>query len=488
MKFGKRILGLLLVMALMVGMVACTTGKKTSNASDDESKAYEIEWYFPGSFGSDQQMVEEKINEYLKEKINATLKLMPLDWGVYASKMKNMLSSGEKVDLAWCDLNQYQSYIKEQIPVEIEELMTKFAPKTKELLGEEYLNGVKIGGKLYAVPVNKEKGHAFSIIYRKDIAQKYGFDMESVKTLEDLYPYFDVIKEKEANMIPFGLTNSSTPLHLEPYYDIGLGSLVCFMPEYPGKVVTMHETEEYKKAAKRAQHMYDNGYVSKDAAIKDDFTELRKNGMIFCYVSITHPLKLEEINKSSNYEMGEVVMTDVMSDSRDTLGSLNFIPYTCENPERVMKFIELFNTDVYLNNLINFGIEDLHYEKTGENTIKTLDRIENYDFVGSQWELGNTLINYVLDGYDPQRYEKLAEYNANVPASDYYGFVFDSEPVAAQVTACRSVTGEYWKNIDYGTVNADEELPKFIEKLKKAGIEEVIAEAQKQYDAWKENK
>jgi len=39
-------------------------------------------------------------------------------------------------------------------------------------------------------------------------------------------------------------------------------------------------------------------------------------------------------------------------------------------------------------------------------------------------------------------------------------------------------------SMEIGCVNVDEELPKFQQELKSAGIEKIIAEKQKQIDAW----
>ena len=60
------------------------------------------------------------------------------------------------------------------------------------------------------------------------------------------------------------------------------------------------------------------------------------------------------------------------------------------------------------------------------------------------------------------------------------------EEVDTAVTACRSVVQEYWKTLDLGASgNWEQELSTFLEKLDKAGIEEVKKAAQKQYDEWK---
>ncbi|MDD6483556.1 MAG: ABC transporter substrate-binding protein [Clostridiales bacterium] len=487
----KRILCAVTALAAAVSMTAGCSKQETTAMKDDQSQPYEIEWYFPGSFGADQDMVNEKANEYLKEKLNVTLKLMPLDWGVYVSKTSNMINSGEKMDLVWTDISHLPNYVNQQIPVQIDELMDEYAPETKAMLGEDFLEGAKIDHKLYAIPANKEKAHGTTIVYRKDIADKYGFDMSKVHTIEDMYPYFDILKEKEPGMVCFGANHSgSTPVSVTSdginFYNVGGADLVMFSDSEPDKIICKYESESYKNAVKNAAYMHEKGYIDPDVAIKDNFSELKTNGDVFCWKDVYHPTKLEELNKSYDYELGQVLITDITSDATDAMGSLLYIPYTCENPVRVMKFVELFNTDPYLNNLINFGIEGVHYEKTGENTIKTLDKINDYDFVGSQWELGNTMINYILDGYSTDRYEKLNAFNDEIEYSKYYGFMFNMEEVDTEVTACQSVVSEYWKNLDFGSAaDWETELAGFLDKLNKAGLEDVKAAAQRQYDEWK---
>ena len=55
------------------------------------------------------------------------------------------------------------------------------------------------------------------------------------------------------------------------------------------------------------------------------------------------------------------------------------ISRTSKNPEIAMKFLEMFNTDKYLNNLINFGIEGTHYVKVADNVIKAGPQNDQYN-------------------------------------------------------------------------------------------------------------
>ena len=481
----KRLISLALVLMMVMGLTACGGGTVTNSSADNVDEEYEIVWYLPGKFGDDLEVVNEKVNEYVKEKINATVKITGLDWGVYTSKIDNMLSAGEKVDLAWVNGNRYAKYVTEETAIDITELLGEYAPGTKEALGD-FLKGCVIDGKLCAVPANKDKGHQFSIVYRKDIAEKYNFDMSNIKSLRDFYPIFDVIKEKEPNMYAFGAGDSGHAIHLQQYYDVNCGDFACFTDDNDGELVTRYETEGYKEAAQIAEEMYKAGYIYPDSAITDKTNEFKNNGQVFSWLIQTQPNKLAEVQATLDYEIGEVIMTDVQCDNRDTFGSMMFIPYTSENPERVMKFIELINTDKYLNNLINFGVEGIHYEKVGDNTIR-LNENSKYDFVGSQWVVGNTYINYDLESYVPDRVKKLGEFNDSAKKSEYFGFVFNRTPVESEYAACGNVSNKYWKTLAYGTGNWEETIAQMMAELKVAGLDKIKEEAQRQFDEWKKN-
>ena len=51
-----------------------------------------------------------------------------------------------------------------------------------------------------------------------------------------------------------------------------------------------------------------------------------------------------------------------------------------------------------------------------------------------------------------------------------------------QVTACNNVISAYHTALRWGAMDPDENLPKFIAELESAGINDIIAEKQKQLD------
>ncbi|MFR1801109.1 MAG: DUF3502 domain-containing protein [Faecalispora jeddahensis] len=59
-----------------------------------------------------------------------------------------------------------------------------------------------------------------------------------------------------------------------------------------------------------------------------------------------------------------------------------------------------------------------------------------------------------------------------------------SSPVKSEVAALDSVLAEYRLGLENGELDPEEYLPKFQQALREAGIEKVIAEKQRQLDAW----
>ena len=75
----------------------------------------------------------------------------------------------------------------------------------------------------------------------------------------------------------------------------------------------------------------------------------------------------------------------------------------------------------------------------------------------------------------------------NLPASrksPAIGYSFNSEPIAAELAAVQTVIAQYAPSLNAGALDPEKALPEFISALKDAGIDEVIAENQKQFDEY----
>lgn len=506
MKKGKKILSILLSAALMLTSFA-GCGKKSddssskdnnsSNTSQDDNstlKPVELTWYFIGNGQQkDVEMIEAKVNEYIKDKINATVKLQCYAWGEeYDNKLSQMIASGQNFDIcftaAWA--NNYVTNASKGAFVALNDdkkLFETYAPKTMALLGEDFLSGSQINGINYGIPANKEKAHSWGFLFNKDLVEKYNLDVNSVKSLEDLEPLLKVIKENEPNVYPLEALSGESPYKLLDWDTVGDDKCpgVVTNDTTDLKVFNEFETEETMQLFKTLREYYLAGYIRQDAMTVTDYNADETAGKIFCATKSLKPGKDAEMTLSSGVNWTQVYITPAVISNRDTMGSLQAISSTSKNPERALMFLELFNTDEYLNNLINYGIEGTHYEKISDKVIKAADGADGYN-PGTGWMFGNQFLNYLNEKEDPDKWSKFEEFNASATATKTLGFNFDATPVKSQIAAINSLWDEYVPSLETGSVDPEEFLPKFIKELKAAGIDDVIAEKQKQLDKWAE--
>ena len=147
-------------------------------------------------------------------------------------------------------------------------------------------------------------------------------------------------------------------------------------------------------------------------------------------------------------------------------------------------FLELFNSDVTVNNLINFGIEGTHYKKVDgkDNIIEATEAgAANYQPNG-QWMFGNQFLAYLYKAEDPEKMNKFEAYNSSATQSPILGFTFNNEPVKTKIAALTGIKKQYMPGLETGKTDVATALPKFTEKLKAAGLEDVLKEMQAQVD------
>ena len=492
-KLFKKIGCFLLVGMLAAGsLTGCNTSKTSKDAANSDAvpkESYEINWYFMGNALRDTAAVEAAVNEYLKDKLNVTLKLNRLENSAYERKMNTIIAASEYFDIAFSStwaLN-YTSTSSMGAWIPLDEFYDKYMPKTKAMLGNDILNIAKVKGKVYGIPANKEMATQVGWIYRSDIAEKYNINMNEYKDLKSLMPVLKMIKEKEPDMqYPIDWDANSKPTDLLQAEYIGYPAAI-FPDKYPGKVVNILETPEYVDMINITRQYYVEGLVKKDVYTAKDLEQRVKDGKTFCYLQSLKPGKANELATKYKVPLAQAEVTKALLPSTAGLGSMMAISRTSKNPERVAKFLEMFNNDPYLNNLIVYGIDGKHYKKVDDKYIDVIPGT-GYTLAGSQWMMGNVFNNYLTVGEEPDKMEKLKKFNESAVKPQNFGFVPETESFKQDTAACITVKAEYGNMLALGAVPIEEVLPKFKDKLRIVGAQKIIDELQRQYDEWYKQK
>ena len=67
----------------------------------------------------------------------------------------------------------------------------------KTIIPEEIIKNVSYDGKIYGIPNIQIYAMPLAVKARKDLLKKYNFDLQSIKTVEDVEPFLETIKKNE---------------------------------------------------------------------------------------------------------------------------------------------------------------------------------------------------------------------------------------------------------------------------------------------------
>ncbi|AJY73912.1 ABC transporter substrate-binding protein [Paenibacillus beijingensis] len=482
---------------------------QSSDQGAEKLDPYEVVMVYPDGKQNDLSTVQSAMNDYLNKtypELNMKVKLNPIDWSAYSDKTNLMMSSGGKFDLLWtANWMGFESQVVKGALLPLDDLLAKYGADIKAVEGD-LLEGARRGGKLYGLHVHQELGNPQGIVLRKDLVDKYNMDLSPLKSGEfkDLEPLLKTIKDNEPNITP--AVGPAFPLGA--YF--GSGSMESIIgpagldqrdpnADNKFKVVNMYETSRYMELANLTREWYKAGYLNKDATTpgvdiwkkfqaKTAFASIGSDLEIVKDMEIGKPAPMPNKSTQIGIELIQIPMNIDRLHTTKLSATMQAISQTSKDPARAMMLLNLLYKDKNLLTLFNYGVEGKHYVlNNGQIALpdgKTKDNVGFYH--DNQWQLGNQMLNYTRIGEDPDKYKNYEQFNEIVQSqpSPLFGFVFDPEPVKNELIAIGKIQSTYDPGLQSGQLDPAE-LPKMIDKLKAAGLEKIIAEAQKQVDAWR---
>lgn len=476
---------LALVLVLLLPTLVMAEGQKEAKIADVPV----LKWYFIGTPQADEDLVEAEVNKYIEPLIGATVDITCMDWGEYSEKMTTIISSGEDYDICFSTnwTNNYKNNIAKGAFMPLNDLL-KSAPGIEKTLGTEFLYATAQNGTLYTLPANKEKAHNFGLLLRKDLVEKYNMDLSSIKTLADMAPLFQIIKENESTINPLGNWGSGDNLFMLLDWDRPVGSKVPVTFNAAGKIVGMLDEMKTIDMFNLARDFYAKGYVQADSATLSEFVADEAAGIIFATPKQLKPGKDGEYASTTpGFEWVQVDLTTPTMSNSETDGSMMAISVGSKNSEKAIKLLELMYTDKKLINLMVYGIEDIHYTKVSEEVIESVTDTKYNSGLG--WIFGNQFLDYLSTGEASDKWEKFLAYNASSIPTSNLGFSFNPENVSNEISACLNVWDQYLPTLSAGAIeDVDGYSAKAKVAFKASGIDTIIGEMQTQYDLWLETK
>lgn len=460
---------------------ATTEGQVEVPVKEGSEEPVHLTWWTIGSEPNDLQLVNDKINEYTLEKLNVTLDIRFASWGDYGDKLSKIVQSGEEYDIAFgAGIEGYANLANEGYFADLTDVIPSVAPDLNAFIPEDLWKGITVNEQIIGVPTFKDSAQSQYWVWDKELVEKLGIDYENINTLEDLEPALKKIKEDDPSTYPLILqgkegingfiaaNNGYDEILTSPYVGIKYD-------DASATVVSPWDDEETMSNLRLLHKWFNEELINPDAAT---LTESPKYRPVFAAQGYPHADA--DWTGSSGYPVISHMFFGPAYSTKTIQGSFAVVSAGSKHIEEAVQVLELFNTDAYARNLLAFGIEDVHYKKTGDNTI---------EFINKEYEVPAysqaTFFNmYVVDPAPATKWTDLQAHNEKAFSSPALGFTMNTEPVQNEVAACANVADKYVSLLLTGAVDPDETVAKLIAELDSSGYRDIILEAQTQLDEY----
>lgn len=476
----KKLIAMLLCFTMVCSMVSLAFAED----------AYTVKIVFVGDATSEAcAEVSEKLSAITMEKYGCKVVIERFSYSSFQEQVNLMLSSGEKLDLfPNFAFNTTTAASTGQI-MAIDDLLKSN--------GQGILDAVEAGewacatyaGSIYAVPNGKEKAAGIGIAVRSDVLAEVGFADASFEKLSDLTALFAALKEKYPDAYPLAADHGTLGYFWSNADQLGgeYGVIMNCTTTDQMKVENYYATEEYKEIIKLRYEWAQAGYIAPDAHTgTENAYDLIAAGTSFCCFTNTKP----GIEAEWERKVGQLMTVfEAVAPIKMTSNVSNqwYISSQSENPAMAMNVLNELYTNPEAANIAVNGIEGKNWVYNADKGVLTYPEgvnAANTSYSSVAWAWCNELITIPWESDGVDIWKDTLAFNESASNSIALGFAWDSANVLNEVAACNNVLSKYTNALACGQLNPDEAIPMFLEELKSAGLDTIIADMQKQLDAW----
>ncbi|MBM3187974.1 MAG: ABC transporter substrate-binding protein [Chloroflexi bacterium] len=439
---------------------------------------------------ADLGLVQEAMSEYMKDRINATIELNPIEWAAFSDKMSIKNAAGEKYDMCFTSswANPYLPNVQNGVLADLTDALPQYAPKYYGSLNPAVWLAPKVQGRIYGAVNQQIFPAALGPTCRKDLAEKYGLDLPSTTAPTDLEPWWDQILANEPDIVP--VREGSIFYVIGPKWTDSPGYGLVEYDDADIKVVHDWDSERQQMLWKQVRGWYLKRYLPQEPVPRAEQEAMVIAGKRACNFHRAKPGGEVEQKAINGWDwISKIHENPTVLTTGNIISTMYGVNKQTSSLEACARYLELVNTDKVFYNLLCKGIEGKHWVwKNKEKEViafpEGLD-VSNHPYnPNSDWEFGDQFLAYYMNEDQVGAWEATRRVNdASVP-SVLLGFVLDREPIKNELAAISAAVAEY-ADMGLGMMDLDTVLPKYIEVVKAAGAVTVIEEVQRQIDAWK---
>ena len=536
----KKILALMLALVMVLALAACggqtaapaTSADKPAEAPAAEAPAAEAPaaeapaaaepvtlkiWFHGSNVAPDaSKKVLDELNVYLQDKIGAKLDVIWGTWGDFDQAVVTALAGGDNVDMYFtCNwsADEYNRYARDGYWVKLDDLLPQYGADLLSTIPEGIWECAKTNGYdgigIYAVPALKDTATQNCWDVNGTLLAELGYDVDAVCAagLDYYSDEFEEMLQKAKDYKAAQGENDFYPLVMEPLVlerlvnvtsivtgDLPGASVLSFYydKDHPSKdigseIVNKFATPEFEKYAARTYELAQKGFISPstmNVGTSNDYLSACQQSASYLFGTQSYAYGCEiDFSNARGIDVRMVPADAPYMDSTSGQGAMMAISAVSKNPEKALEFLNLLNTDPYVMTTLNYGLEGFTFEKNDDGTITFIqENRANY----SPWRNGMGNIRILPPTADEglEYWKDFSAYYDSAEALPYSSFIFDNSVVETEGAAIANVFAEYAFGLCSGALNPAEKLPEFLDKLAAAGMDDFVAEANNQMNAY----
>lgn len=452
----KRLLALLLAVCLLLaGCEAVSSERETG-----EQQNYETLVLVLPNGGKDLERIERvqaQMSAVLEERLGIHVKLLTLSsssFSSYHQETQKIFAGTQQADVMLCMGTYVENWLCGNL-LPLDDLLAQYGQGVVSAVEEDVIRGCAIDTAIYGVP--NLRNYAISTdtyCLNAALLERNGFSIDEIQTMEDLEQVFSVIHENEPEVVI--LSTNLQSIAANRRYLNPQTPLVSALDEERDCYVNYFATEEYRSLLYQIRNWYTKGYVG----FYSEAGEIKAApGIVFAEARPGKPGVAEEVSRQRGEAYQDVCFgKNIISPDVYTAILYTITKNTISAEQSMMLLNELYQ-NAELNELL---LELL-----------------------PQWMLPNMFLTDVDEGYPQDLWEQTQRFKQEAELAPDVGFAFNPAAVMREYLEVCQIYERYRPILENGIVDPDEGLERMLAQLKTAGIDELLAEQNRQYAQWK---
>lgn len=497
-------------LAGLFGLSACSNG---GNASGGNA-ATNLKLLLPGAVPDGWDGVQTAVNKKLQEDLGFTISPQFINWNNYGNQALLKFTAGENFDTAlqarWLNMSQLagSGSLVDVAPL----LGSGKYPNLKKTINDKVIQLNKWGGKLWGIPQVNSAGRIHHFAIRQDLAEKY--DIGEISDYQTLEKFWYDVKQRDAKIVPIALSQNQSNLTCVPgpvamfnahawenpnrIAQFFSGNSLAFFLAADAKTtgssrpVPFWEEPGVVKALRTIRKYYQDGIINRDALNADAATTkgLFTNGQSASAWATTDGLSTTTLLPGLLKAVPAAKLSNVIplkggksAKPHQSFQSDNFTVLNAKGAsnEKAMQLEDWLSIKEN-HDLMSYGIEGKDWKAVGDDKFEP---ISTYAFPGFAlcWRTPLERRSAKMTESESDWFTWAQDYD-NFTTDPFASFIPDVTPVKREDAQISQAITQYGNPLFFGAVDVDSGLDKLKKAVSSAGLDKVLAEMEKQANAY----